>query len=142
MKYIRLFALGLALLGCGGETKKAEGWEVTIRGKVNFPKPGIILLTEMRQGESAAVPRQDTIALNPDNTFEKKVRIKSPGYYQLDFFKPRWSMSSLTSLNLQWKWTVTVLAGPQSIGLTGYRPHRAHSNIDAGGAAVNGGEKH
>jgi len=87
MKYIRLFALGLALLGCGGETKKAEGWEVTIRGKVNFPKPGIILLTEMRQGESAAVPRQDTIALNPDNTFEKKVRIKSPGYYQLDFFQ-------------------------------------------------------
>lgn len=89
MKYITMIAAvaGLILAGCSGETKKEViGREVAIRGKVNFPQPGLILVTEMRQG-SATAPTSDTIALNSDNTFEKKLRIAGPGYYRIDFFQ-------------------------------------------------------
>lgn len=90
MKHMRWMIVGVALLvwACGGETKKEEGWEVTVRGKVNNPVPGLIVLTEMRQGDAGTTPLlQDTIPLNADNTFEKKIRITSPGYFHLDFFQ-------------------------------------------------------
>ncbi len=88
MRIVKFMMIGLAvLLGSCGEPKKEEGREVTIRGKVNFPKTGFILITEMRQGQSAVNAFRDTLVLNSDNSFEKKVRIKEPGYYQLDFFQ-------------------------------------------------------
>lgn len=90
MKYITMIALvaGLILAGCSGEgTKEEIGREVTIRGKVNFPQPGLILLTEMQGGTPSEVAKADTIVLNSDNTFEKKVRVPGPGYYRIDFFQ-------------------------------------------------------
>ncbi len=76
------------LAGCGGTEKKQEpGWDVTLRGKVNYPQAGLILISEMRQGTSARKPIQDTIQLNSDNTFEKKLRISEPGYFRIDFYQ-------------------------------------------------------
>ncbi len=88
MKIVKLMMLGaVVLLAACGETKKEEGREVTIRGKVNFPNAGLILIKEMRQGQATANTFQDTIVLKSDNSFEKSIRIKEPGYYQLDFFQ-------------------------------------------------------
>ncbi|MBL7851065.1 MAG: TlpA family protein disulfide reductase [Cyclobacteriaceae bacterium] len=77
-----------ALSGCSGETRKEElGYEVTVRGKVNYPQSGLILITEMRQGTGQTATTQDTIQLASDNSFEKKLRIQGPGYYRIDFYQ-------------------------------------------------------
>ena len=84
-----LVCILLLLLSCG-QTRKEDGWEVTIRGKVKVPQAGQIIITEMRQGapqSKESKPFEDTIVLSGDGTFEKKIKIKEPGYYQLDFFK-------------------------------------------------------
>lgn len=79
----------LFLGGCSGETKEAEtGREVVLRGKINYPQPGLVLITEMKQGAAATTtPSADTIVVNADNTFEKKIRIQEPGYYRIDFYQ-------------------------------------------------------
>ncbi len=88
MKMLKLMALSLVvLLAACGESKKEEGRVVTIRGKVSFPGSGQILIKEMRQGQTTATTFQDTIVLKSDNSFEKTVRVKEPGYYQLDFYQ-------------------------------------------------------
>ncbi|MBL7849041.1 MAG: TlpA family protein disulfide reductase [Cyclobacteriaceae bacterium] len=60
---------------------------VTVRGKVNYPSPGLILITEMRQGAAADKLIQDTIQLKADGSFEKPLRIMEPGYFRIDFFQ-------------------------------------------------------
>ncbi len=79
----------MVLVGCGGPEKKTEtgGWEVTIRGTVARPANGVILVTEMRPGNTGTRPEQDTITLLDGNRFEKKMRLTSPGYYRIDFFQ-------------------------------------------------------
>ncbi len=89
MKSVRLTVLALVvLLGSCGEAKKEAGRVVTLRGKVNFPTAGHILIKEMQQGQAdGGNGFQDTIVLKSDNSFEKEVRLMEPGYYQLDFFQ-------------------------------------------------------
>ncbi|HRI80298.1 MAG TPA: TlpA disulfide reductase family protein [Cyclobacteriaceae bacterium] len=79
----------IGLLSCGGGAKevrdqKDAGWEVTIRGKIGFPSKGPIKISEIRPDK--AKQWEDTIVLKSNYTFEKKVRIDQPGYYQLNFF--------------------------------------------------------
>lgn len=59
------------------------GWEVTIRGKVRFPLSGQISIQEIKPDGSGKI---DTVKLNSDNTFEKKLRLAEPGYYQINFY--------------------------------------------------------
>lgn len=89
LKSTWMFALTMVLVGCGGPEKKTEtgGWEVTIRGTVARPANGVILVTEMRPGNTGTRPEQDTITLLDGNRFEKKMRLTSPGYYRIDFFQ-------------------------------------------------------
>lgn len=90
MKSVRLGIVAVALLAvaCGGEAKKEEpGHDVTVRGRVNYPGLGQIVLAEMRQNAAPGTIRQDTIQLKPDSTFEKTLRIVEPGYYRFDFFQ-------------------------------------------------------
>ena len=72
MKSVRLTVLALVvLLGSCGETKKEAGRVVTLRGKVNFPTAGHILIKEMQQGQAdGGNGFQDTIVLksaSPDD---------------------------------------------------------------------------
>lgn len=84
---IRIFLGGIFLVWSCGETKKEEaGWEVTIRGKVNYPQQGRVALSPLVQGPSNITPLADSIVVRADNTFEKKIRLTEPGYYQLDFY--------------------------------------------------------
>jgi peroxiredoxin len=94
MKINRLGALSIlgvvlaALVSCGGAQGKKEeakdGWEISIRGKVGFPQNGEIRLTELRQDQQ--VPVEDTIVLKSNYTFAKKIKIKEPGFYRLNFY--------------------------------------------------------
>lgn len=72
---------------CGESKKEESGREVAVRGKVNFPVSGLILIMEMRQGTQGSSVFQDTIQLNPDNSFEKKLRLREPGFYRIDFYQ-------------------------------------------------------
>lgn len=84
MKHVRLLFIlaGVALVACSGNK---PGKEITIRGRVTYPQPGDIVLSEVRKDSQK--PYEDTIKLKFDHTFEKKIRITEPGYYKLDFYK-------------------------------------------------------
>lgn len=69
----------LFAFGC----KQEPGWDVTVKGKVGFPQAGEISIKELREDDSAVA---DTIKLKSDYTFEKKLRIIEPGYYQINFY--------------------------------------------------------
>ncbi len=89
MGALSIFGVMLSVLvSCGGAQKKNEekkdGWEVSIHGKVGFPQNGEIRLTELRQDQQK--PIEDTIVLKGNYTYLKKIRIKEPGYYRLNFY--------------------------------------------------------
>jgi len=88
-KNLKVIFIGLLVLaGCSGGEKQETGRWVTIRGKVNYPQTGMILITEMRDpGTSDVQPIQDTIRLSADNTFQKKLQVKEPGYFRIDFYQ-------------------------------------------------------
>ncbi len=79
--------LVLLLVGCssnGQQAKKDGGWEVIVTGKVGFPQPnGTITITELNKSGNGW---QDTIKLKSNYTFSKKVKIKEPGYYKINFY--------------------------------------------------------
>src|SRR5688500_126408 len=62
--------------------KSAEpqaGWSVVIKGKVNSPQQGQIVIQEMVNGSPSW---QDTITLKKDNTFSKKVFVSQPNFFK------------------------------------------------------------
>ncbi len=77
----------LLLLGCSsnGQQSKSDGsWEVTLTGKVMRPQAGgTITITQTGKSANAY---QDNITLASDNTFSKKIILKEPGYYKLNFY--------------------------------------------------------
>ena len=95
-----LVFMALMLVACSGQKEEPkEGREVTIRGKVGFPQEGEIKITEVRQ--DSLKPYEDTIRLKGNYTFEKRVRIKEPGYYQLSFYQRQFVQIILDSSNLE-----------------------------------------
>ncbi|MBT1697795.1 TlpA family protein disulfide reductase [Fulvivirgaceae bacterium PWU4] len=68
-------------------TENAEngGWTVTIRGKVGFPQEGQITIQELKETGQGGV-WQDTITLKGNYTFAKRVSLKEPGYYRINFY--------------------------------------------------------
>lgn len=63
--------------------EEKPGWDVTIRGKVGFPLSGQITIQELKQDGTGV---KDTIKLASNYTYEKKLRVTEPGYYQLNFY--------------------------------------------------------
>ena len=84
MRLMRLVLFFILVILAGCATKKQEGKEITIKGTVGFPQPGEIIITELRPGVQH--PFEDTIKLKGNYTYLKKLRIKEPGYYQLNFY--------------------------------------------------------
>ena len=72
--------------GNEGNVTNAEGtWQVSIKGKVLHPNPGQIVISELSDGGTGE-GWKDTITLKSDNTFIKKVTVKEPGYFRLNFY--------------------------------------------------------
>lgn len=77
----------LLLMGCssnGQQAKNDGSWEVTVKGKVGFPQQvGTISIMEITK---AGTGWQDTIKLKSNYSFSKKVKLKEPGYYKINFY--------------------------------------------------------
>ncbi len=94
----RLFTFGLLLFAfcfsCSSASKEdaiaapnADGWEVTLSGKVGFPQQGQILIQEIING---GMGWQDTVKLKSNYTYSKKVKLSQPGYYKITFFNKQY----------------------------------------------------
>jgi peroxiredoxin len=72
--------------GCssnGQQPKESGNWSVTISGKVGFPQNGTISIMELKRSGQGW---QDTIKLKSNYTYVKKINLKEPGYYRLNFY--------------------------------------------------------
>lgn len=74
---------GLIFLLIGG-CEPEKGWQITIRGKVGFPKPDGEIRFEKLNASEGTTPQ--VVNLKNDYTFEQKLRIEEPGYYRLNFY--------------------------------------------------------
>ncbi len=78
------FLLLFASFSCTPEKKTDDnGWDVIIKGKVNFPQQGIIKIQELRNDGSG---QPEMVELKKDNTYSKTIHLTEPGIFQLDFF--------------------------------------------------------
>src|SRR6478735_9373743 len=89
MKHILIvfFVAGLSALGCSSSPENKEnkdgGWDIVLKGKVGFPGSGPISIQRMQPDGKGW---KDTIVLKSNFTYEKKIRITEPGYYQMNFY--------------------------------------------------------
>lgn len=91
----RLFVFAFVLLvfsiSCSSSTKEEaqealpdqNAWTVTVRGKVEFPQSGQIMIQEIKNGTFGW---QDTITLKSNGTFAKQIKLSEPGYYKINFY--------------------------------------------------------
>lgn len=76
------FLLLLTSVSCNSEKKSdANGWDVTIHGKVNFPQSGIIQIQELTGNG-----QPEMVELKKDKTYSKTIHLTEPAIVQLDFF--------------------------------------------------------
>jgi len=81
--FINFFFL-FASFSCNSDKKSTDnGWDVVIKGKVNYPQSGTIQIQELKNGGGGAV---EQIELNKDNTYSKTLHLKEPGIYGINFF--------------------------------------------------------
>ncbi len=100
MKFIKLLLVLVSLTACTSPKKEVPGWDVTVKGKVGFPLPtGDIVIKEIREDQQK--PFEDTIMLKSNYTYEKKIKITEPGYYQLIFYKRQYVNVILDKSNLE-----------------------------------------
>jgi peroxiredoxin len=94
-----LIALCLSCSTNGKEEQGEDGsWYVTVSGKVEHPQSGQITIQELKEGSTGW---QDTISLKSDYTFSKKVKLKEPGYYRLNFYNKQMVTLILDKENIQ-----------------------------------------
>jgi peroxiredoxin len=88
MRLLLIFLLSTAFLlpGCstnGQQPKNENTRTVTVSGKVGFPQAGSITIMELKNSGQGW---QDTIRLKENYTYSKKITLKEPGYYRLNFY--------------------------------------------------------
>ena len=93
--WVLVLLISVFAIGC---KEDKPGWDVTIRGKVGFPTSGLISIQELRPDDSGP---KDTIKLKSNYTYEKKIRLTEPGYYQLNFYNKQVVSFILDKSNLE-----------------------------------------
>lgn len=88
--YVLPWVVLFAFVTCSSSGKEEgdeqqDQWEVTINGKVLNPQTGTIEIAEITEGGTTN-GWKDTITLQGDNTFSKKVSLEEPGYYRINFY--------------------------------------------------------
>lgn len=87
MRVVIILLSGLLVFnGCstnGQQPKDDAARTVVVSGKVGFPQAGSITIMELKNSGQGW---QDTIALKNNYTFSKKVMVREPGYYRINFF--------------------------------------------------------
>jgi peroxiredoxin len=84
MKLFVNVLLFLTSISCNSEKKSVDnGWDVIIKGKVNFPQEGSIKIQELKNG-GGGLP--ELIQLNKDHTYSKTLHLQEPGIYGINFF--------------------------------------------------------
>ncbi len=98
---VTLLAAIVLIVACSNQKKEEladGGWDVIIKGKVNFPENGTIEIQELTQD---SVAFKDTITLKADKTFSKKIHLSQPGYYQLNFYRRQFVSVVLSKSNIE-----------------------------------------
>jgi peroxiredoxin len=79
-----LCALSFSCSTAGKDEPAENGtWTITVKGKVGHPQQGQITIQEMKDGGEGW---QDTITLKGNYTYAKKIKLKEPGYYRINFY--------------------------------------------------------
>lgn len=78
----------LLIVACSNQEKSKPasadgGWDVTVSGKIKFPSPGTVMVTELTSSDQSY---SDSIAVASDGTFTKIIHVKQPGYYSFNFY--------------------------------------------------------
>jgi peroxiredoxin len=68
---------------CNSRKMEDGGWDIILKGKVRYPQTGVITIRELTPDNSG---KPDTITLVNNSTFEKKMHISQPGFYQINFY--------------------------------------------------------
>jgi peroxiredoxin len=82
---IYLFVLSLAVACANKEKNQTEGgWDVTVSGKVKFPKENAMV--QIQELTPAGNARLDSAKVAADGTYSKTMHISEPGYYRFNFY--------------------------------------------------------
>ena len=90
----------LVFIGCTSNRQQPgkESKSITVSGKVGFPQQGKITIMELT---NSGKPWQDTIQLKSNYTFSKKLDLKGPGYYRINFYNMQTVDLILSSTNVE-----------------------------------------
>lgn len=95
-------AVVILTIACSNQKKETAdagaGWEVTIKGKINYPENGSIEIQSLGQD---TVTFKDTIRMKSDKTYSKTIRLKEPGYYQLNFYRRQFVSLIVNKSNIE-----------------------------------------
>jgi peroxiredoxin len=83
MKFFASLVLGVMFFSCASKQTEGGGWDILLRGKVGFPQRGPITFRELKTDGTGKV---DSIRLKDNYTYQLKVHLTEPGYYQLNFY--------------------------------------------------------
>ena len=72
----------MALWGCN-QQQAQESSSIVLKGKVNFPESGLVLLEEYGSKELVVM---DTVAIQPSGKFEHELSMSEPGFYRMNFY--------------------------------------------------------
>ncbi|MEI9922073.1 MAG: hypothetical protein WDO14_25245 [Bacteroidota bacterium] len=85
MKKLIYFVIISLAIACTNKEKHADGgWDVTVSGKVKFPKEGGMVVTQ--ELTPLGEPKKDTVQVNSDGTYSKTFHLTEAGYYRVNFY--------------------------------------------------------
>lgn len=83
MEKIILQTLILVILWSCNQQPSMDPTDIVLRGTVNFPENGLVLLEEFDNKEVVVL---DTVAVQPSGEFEHEISLSEPGFYRLNFY--------------------------------------------------------
>ncbi len=83
MKNILIQIVSVVVLWSCNPQQTQESTSIVLRGKVNFPESGLVLLEEYGNKEVVVM---DTVTVQTSGEFEHEMSLSDPGFYRLNFY--------------------------------------------------------